>query len=575
MLILGINAYHGDAAAALFADGVCVAGAAEERFSRAKHQAGFPSQAIEWCLRSAGASAEELDHVAVSRNPSAHLYNKVLFAARRPLSGSGMLRARVSNASKIFDVKAELGRSLGIDPGRLRARFHRVEHHRAHLASAFFCSPFEDAACLSVDGMGDFTSTMWGSGQRNEISVDGAVGYPHSLGMYYTAFTQFLGLPKYGDEYKLMGLAAYGQPRHLGDVSEILSSPRDLSFKLNLDYFRHHKEGVEMSWASGTPEVGRLWSERMSETFGPPREIGGEVSERDSDLAASVQARLEEVLLEMLRQLYERTKNPRLVLAGGVALNCVVNGRILEETPFEDVWIQPASTDDGTAIGAGLWVANQVLDLPRVWKMNDVYLGPEFSDADYESALTSQGLWYTKLGDEEVSSRVAARISQGAIVGWFQGRMEFGPRALGNRSILCDPRSPDMKDILNARIKHREPFRPFAPSVLSDKTGEWFEHDYPSPYMLMAYQVKAPKRALIPAVTHEDGTGRLQTVDSRTNPRFHSLISAFDDLTGVPMLLNTSFNENEPICCRPEEAVDCFARTRMDVLVLGNYVAER
>lgn len=575
VLILGINAYHGDASAALFVDGACLAAAAEERFTRAKHQAGFPASAVRWCLEEAGASAEDLDHVAVSRNPSAHLYRKATFAAAHLRPTSGMLRARLANAARVLDVRSTLARALDVDPKRIQGRFHRVEHHRAHLASALFCSPFEDAACLSVDGMGDFVSTMWGRGRGNTIEVGGYVAYPHSLGMYYTAFTQFLGLPRYGDEYKLMGLAAYGEPRFAPRVREVLGLTRGMRFRLGLDYFLHHREGVDMTWEEGTPELDALWSPLVAEAFGPPREPRGEVTDRDRDLAASVQAVLEEVLLEMLRRLHARTRNPRLVMAGGVALNCMVNGKVLEETPFEDVWIQPAATDDGTALGAALWVWNRVLGRERGWVMTDAFLGPEFSEAECKQALEDARLPYRWLPDDELVEHVAGRIADGAIVGWFQGRMEFGPRALGGRSIVCDPGRAEMKDILNARIKHREPFRPFAPSVLAEAAGEWFTPDYPSPFMLMAYPVRPEKRSVIPAVTHEDGTGRLQTVDAGTNPRFHALISAFARKTGVPVVLNTSFNENEPICCRPEEAVGCFLRTRMDVLVLGNYIAER
>jgi carbamoyltransferase len=572
-VILGINAYHGDAAAALLIDGTCVAAVAEERFTRAKHQAGFPAQAIRWCLQEAGIAPEDLDHVAISRNPSAHLHQKALYAVTRFPSLAGMLRQRLANAARILDVKDALAQALDCDPSRLGARFHRVEHHRAHLASAMFCSPFENASCLSVDGMGDFVSTMWGRGAGNRIVVDGHVGYPHSLGIFYSAFTQFLGLPSYGDEYKLMGLAAYGEPLLLPQVREVLGL-RDLSPVLNLDYFRHHVDGVDMTWDTGTPVLGPLWSPRMEEVFGPPRTRGGEVTDRDRMLAASVQARFEEVLFEMLRRLFIRHRATRLVMAGGVALNCLANGKISRATPFEQVWVQPAATDDGTAIGAALWVWHQVLRRPRSWVMTDAALGPEFSESECIGAIEATGLGYRRLPDGELADHVAARIAEGAIVGWFQGRMEFGPRALGNRSIVCDARSGQMKDILNSRIKHREPFRPFAPSVLAERTGEWFDQDAPSPFMAMAYQVLPACRARIPAVTHEDGTARLQTVEAKVSPRYHGLISAFERRTGVPVVLNTSFNENEPICCTPAEAVDTFRRTRMDLLVLGNLVVE-
>jgi carbamoyltransferase len=575
MVILGINAYHGDAAAALLVDGTCVAAAAEERFSRVKHQAGFPERAIRWCLEEAGVGPEDLEHVAVSRNPSAHFHQKALYAATRLPSLVGMVRERLANAARIFDARASVAEALGCDAARLTASFHRVEHHRAHLASALFCSPFEDASCVSVDGMGDFVSTMWGRGRANHIQIDGRVDYPHSLGIFYTAFTQFLGLPRYGDEYKLMGLAAYGRPSMLEKVRNVLRLGRGVTPVLDLDYFRHHRDGVEMTWESGTPELGPLWSPRMEEVFGPARAPGAEVTDRDRDLAASVQVRLEEVLLEVLRRVHARHHLPCLVMAGGVALNCVVNGKIRGETPFEDVWVQPAATDDGTAIGAALWVWHQVLGRPRSWVLRDPCLGPAFSEGECKQAIDAAHLEYRWLADEDLVDHVAGRIAEGAVAGWFQDRMEFGPRALGNRSIVCDPRVPAMKDILNSRIKHRESFRPFAPSVLAERAGEWFDQDYPSPFMVMAYGVRSERRSRIPAVTHEDGTARLQTVDRAANARYHALIAAFERRTGVPVVLNTSFNENEPICCTPDEAVDTFCRTHMDVLALGNLVVER
>jgi carbamoyltransferase len=487
----------------------------------------------------------------------------------------GFLRSRVRNARRVLDVQSALADALDAHAEDIRAKFHRVEHHRSHMASAFFCSPFGEAACISIDGMGDFVSTMWGRGQGNQLKVRGAVTHPHSLGHFYQAFTHFLGLPKYGDEYKLMGLAAYGEPRLKQKVRELVELRHGLQFRLGLEYFVHHTKGVDMTWEEGTPELSALWSPRMVEAFGEPRPPGGDVTERDQDLAASTQEVLEEVGLEMLRRLQAMTGSTKLIMAGGVALNCVLNGKIRLETPFEEVWVQPASNDAGIAIGAGLWVWHQVLGRKRSWVMDHAYLGPSYEDAACRLALDSAKLSYRRLTSDDLVEHVSERIADGAIVGWFQGAMEFGPRALGNRSIVCDARRPDMKDTLNSRIKHREGFRPFAPSVLAERTGDWFEQDYPSPYMIMAYQVRHGKGQQIPAVTHADGTGRLQMVSADTNPRYHSLISSYERRTGVPVVLNTSFNENEPICCRPEEAVDCFVRTPMDVLVMGDFVCER
>jgi carbamoyltransferase len=571
--ILGVNAYHGDAAAALLVDGVCVAAVDEERFTRIKHQAGFPQQSVKWCLKEAGIPPEELNHVAIGRHPASNAWNKIKWMLRHP-PDPRFFKDRFQNAARILDLDDAIAASLDVSKDSLKATFHRVEHHRSHLASAFFCSPFEQAACLSLDGMGDFSSTMWSVGEGPRMKVMGTVSHPHSLGHYYTAFTQFLGLPHYGDEYKLMGLAAFGEPRFVDQVRKVLWLERDLQLRLGLEYFLHHTKGVAMTW-EGTPVVGAMYSEKMVEEFGPARNPANEVTERDADLAASIQFVLDEVVLEMLRRLQVKTKEKAVVTAGGVALNCVTNGKIRAQTGFEDVWVQPASNDAGTALGAALWVWNEELTQERTWEMKHAFLGPGFDDSDHKKALADAGLSSVSLVEHELFGYVAGRIADGAIVGWFQGRMEFGPRALGNRSIVCDPRRSDMKDILNSRIKHRESFRPFAPSILEEKAGQWFEQDYPSPYMLMAYAVKRDKRSDIPAVTHEDGTGRLQTVSRDANRRFHDLISAFEAKTNVPILLNTSFNENEPVTCTPKEAVATFQRTKMDLLVLGNHVVER
>ena len=572
-VVLGVNAYHGDAAAALLIDGRCVAAAEEERFTRVKHQAGFPDHAIRWCLREAGIEPADVGHVAIGRNPASNVKNKIRWMLLHP-PNPRFFRDRYRNATRILDVGDAVADAVGIDRKQASWKVHRVEHHRSHLASAFHCSPFEEAACLSIDGMGDFSSTMWGLGRGRDVSILGSVPHPHSLGHYYTAFSQFMGLPRYGDEYKLMGLAAYGEPTMKDKVREVLWLEKDLSFKLGLKYFVHHTKGVPMTW-EGTPVLGSLFSDRITDLLGPPREPGAEISERDANLAASIQAVLEDVGLEMIRRLHDQTKSKRLVMAGGVALNCVLNGRIPVDTPFEEVWVQPASNDAGTSLGAALWAWNQDLQRERTWTMGDVYLGPGFDEADLKEALEDGELHYKREDDETLFPRVAKRIAEGAIVGWYQGRMEFGPRALGNRSIVCDSRNPNMKDILNSRIKHREPFRPFAPSVLAEKTGEWFTQDHPSPYMAMAYEVRPEKRSVVPAITHEDGTGRLQTVERSANERYYELIAAVDKETGVPVVLNTSLNENEPICCTPREAVECFKRTRMDVLVLGNFVVDR
>jgi len=653
--ILGINAYHGDAAAALVKDGELIAAVEEERFNRIKHRAGFPARAIEYCLSAARISIDEVQHIGISRDPSANLQQKVLFTAKtfaarrtkdktqraaasvsfgnadthlagaiessRPTAGfsgsaperngNGNGRAasfthtlvdRLRNAAKISDVKSELAGALGVPRKKIRAEFHRIEHHRAHLASAFFVSPFDRAALLSLDGFGDFVSTMWGVGEENSVKVLGQVEYPHSLGIVYTATTQFLGFPHYGDEGKVMGLAPYGRPRFIDKFREIVQTDRSGSFHLNLDYFLHSTRGIEMSWDHGSPTIGRIFSETFERTFGPARPSDAPLSERDCDLAASVQLRLEEVAFHILDHLYAQTGLTVLGLAGGVAYNSVMNGKILRQTPFRRVFVQPAAGDSGTAIGVcyQIWSEQRakckgpgvnsgergaqserrsslahestLSSLPFVLRP---YTGPEFSLEEIRKELQNSDLKFQTYSDKDLINQAACDIANGLVVGWFQGRMEFGPRALGNRSILADPRRAEMKDILNARIKKREPFRPFAPSILAEHVEEYFEQTHPSPVMLMVYQVKTSHRDQIPAVTHIDGTGRLQTVMRDDNERFYDLIQAFYQKTGVPVLLNTSFNENEPIVCTPRDAIDCFLKTRIDVLYLGNCVVRR
>jgi len=577
MIVLGINAYHGDASAAILVDGELVAAVEEERFTRVKHTAGFPAHAVRYCLQAAGVTIQEVDHIAIPRNPRARLVQKVLYAVKLPR----FALERVRVLGHFGRIKEALAQALEVDPKAIKATFHRVEHHLAHLASSFFVSPFERAAVLSLDGLGDFASGMWGIGEGNRITVWGSVPFPHSVGMYYTAVTQFLGFWKYGDEYKVMGLSAYGEPEFLEEFRQMLRVNDGMGYEMDLRYFRHHTDGPTMTWEAGEPQLGQLFSEEFVRRFGDPHPPRTPVGRREENLAASLQARLEEVVLHQINALYrlvaERTKQPTnaLAYAGGVAFNCVANGKVFDATPFEHLYIQPAAGDAGLAIGAAFYVWHQVLGYPRKFVMEHAYWGPEFSDADIRRALERHGLAYRQLDRETLVRETAQRIAQGKVVGWFQGRMEWGPRALGNRSIVVDPRRPEMKDILNKRVKHREPFRPFAPSVLEEYTGEYYEHSYPSPFMLLAYKVRPEKRDEIPAPTHVDGTGRLQTVSQKTNPLYWQLIDAFRQLTGVPVVLNTSFNENEPIVCTPDEAIDCFLRTHMDVLAIGCFLVER
>src|SRR5262249_18088858 len=533
------------------------------------------------------------EHIAVSRDPSAHLHKKVLYAATRAVksvtgartpaqpaaeAARGFLTTvsdRLANAARVRDLKDDLTRALGVDKGRIRGRVHNVEHHRAHLASCFYVSPFERAALLSIDGFGDFISTMWAAGDHNTIDVFGQVEYPHSTGILYTATTQFLGFPHYGDEGKVMGLAPYGVPRFIDEFREIIRTEDEGQFRLNLEFFRHHSEGVDMSWDEGSPVIGRIYSDAYVDLFGPAREKGSELTGRERDIAASLQLRLEEVGFHVLNHLHEETGLTDLGLAGGVAYNSVMNGKILLNTPFKRIFVQPAAGDSGTAVGACYHVHNSLLDGDRGFVMEGAYTGPEFSNDAIQAELDARGLRYEICSDVELTRRAAQDIADGAVMGWFQGKMEFGPRALGNRSIVVDPRRADMKAMPNERIKKREPFRPFAPSILEEYLGDYFEQTHPAPTMLMVYQIKEDKRAKIPAVTHVDGSGRLQTVSRTVNERYYDLITEFHKLTGVPVVLNTSFNENEPVVCSPRDAIECFLKTRMDVLYIGSYAVRR
>jgi carbamoyltransferase len=581
MNILGINAYHANASAAIVCDGRLIAAVEEERFNRVKYAAGFPAQAIRYCLREAGLALADIDHVGVPRNLYARLGTKIYYALRMP----SFARERVKLLTKFTGVRGALAQTFDVDPAKLAAQFHRIEHHQAHLASTFFVSPFDRAAVLSADGLGDFASTMWATGDGGRLRVEGSIAFPHSLGLYYTAVTQYLGFLKFGDEYKVMGLAAYGQPEQLSMFREIVQfdpRSRDNGFRLGLDYFLHHRTGPEMSWAEAdkTPTLGKLFSDEMPRRLGLARQPEEPLEQRHRNLASSLQVRLEEVYLGMLKKLAESTRRKALCLAGGVAFNCVANGKIFESTPFEEVYVQPAAGDAGLAVGAAFHVWHQILGKPRSFVMDHAYWGPGYSSAKIRSAIYASnvakaGYSVAELPEEELIRRAAAIVADGRILGWFQGRAEWGPRALGNRSIVADPRRPEMKEILNQRIKRREIFRPFAPSILAEATGEWFARSHPSPFMTMAYPVRPEKRDKIPAPTHVDGTARLQTVTREANPRYWKLIRAFGDATGVPAVLNTSFNDNEPIVCRPEEALDCFLRTQMDALVLGDFLVTK
>jgi carbamoyltransferase len=586
--VLGINAFHADSSAAILHNGEFRCGVEEERLNRIKHWAGFPEKAIHAVIADERSSLTEIGHVAISRDPSAHFLRKALFALKNR-QGLDTIKSRLTNIKKVHDLGDRL-RQLDGGAG-FRGDIHHVEHHRAHIASSFFCSPFDQSACMSIDGFGDFCSSMSASGQGNKLEILDHVTYPHSLGIFYTAVTQFLGFPKYGDEFKVMGLASYGSPKYLPQMRKIVLLEKDGQFKTNLDYFVHAAEGVTMSWEGGEPLIGPLFSRKFVEEFGPARDAGSELTPRHEDLAASLQAMYEEAFFHRLNWLQKKTGQKNLCLAGGCAMNSVANGKIFRNTAFEQVYIQSAAGDAGTALGAALYVWHQELDRPRDFVMAHSYWGPHFSEAEIVGAMERNISGFTRslaggarIGELSIArvddfdllaQQTAASIANGKIVGWYQGRSEWGPRALGNRSILVDPRRAEMKDVLNSRIKRREAFRPFAPSILEERVGDYFEESYPDPFMIKVYPIKPAKRGEIPAVTHADGTGRLQTVSKAQNSRYWTLIKAFEEKTGVPVVLNTSFNENEPIVNTPDEALNCFLRTKMDRLVVGDWVVDR
>jgi carbamoyltransferase len=578
--ILGINAYHADSSACILHDGVLLAAAEEERFRRIKHWAGFPELAIRYCLAEVGIELSAVDHIAINRDPAANLWRKLMFSLRqRP--DLGLVLDRLRHASRWSSISDEFAKRF---PGAdVAERTHHVEHHLAHLASTFYVSPFEEAVVVSVDGSGDFATAAWGIGKGTKLVIQGRVSFPHSLGIFYEAMTQHLGFPHYGDEYKVMGLAPYGEPAYVSQLRQIVVPRPDGAFRLNLDYFRHHRERRVYQWHDCAPSSDRLGNDRLDGLLGPRRAPDEPLEQRHKDIARSVQWVYEDALFSLLNRLYERHRLPYLVLSGGCAFNSVANGKVYERTPFERCYIQAAAGDAGGAIGAAFHVWHALANGERRFVMKHAHWGPHYSEAEIRRSIESE---LVTANDPSIEMRhepdeakycqaVASAIADGRVIGWFQGRMEWGPRALGNRSILCDPRRADMKNILNLKIKRRESFRPFAPSVLREAVNDWFETDDDVPFMMKVFQIRSERRSQIPAVTHVDGSGRLQTVNSDTNPRYHRLIEQFRDLTGVPMVLNTSFNENEPIVCRPEEALDCFLRTKMDVLAIGEFIISR
>ncbi|MCP5048094.1 MAG: carbamoyltransferase, partial [bacterium] len=536
MVILGVCAFHGDCSASILKDGRLIAAVEEERFTRVKHWAGFPEKSIKYCLKEAGVTLNEVDMIAVAKDPKANMRKKMAYVLKNPASWkkvSGKLKNK-----KTFETFEQLfARAFNMDEGEVKPKIVYVEHHLAHLASAYLVSPFSESALVSIDGFGDFVSAMYGVGKGNRFEVFQRVYYPHSIGVFYTMITQFLGFRKFGDEYKVMGLSSYGEPEFLDQMGDIISYTGGGNYRLNLEYFKHHRLKLDYRWESGEPEFPDIYSQAFVERFGRARGSGEEVTGFHKNFASSMQGHVEGIIFEILEHVYDRVGIDKLSFAGGVAMNSVVNGKIIGNTSFRDVYIPPAAGDAGTSMGAAFYVWNHLLGNERSFRLDSGYWGPEYFEDEiggvverYKEKLGDRQYLVSCVGDEEqLIEEVVGEIIGGSVVGWFQGRMEFGARALGNRSIVVDPRRGDMMDILNARIKKRELFRPFAPSVLEEVVGEWFEDSSPVPFMERVYRVREGKRGEIPAVTHVDGTGRLQTVSEGGNGLYYKLIRRFGE----------------------------------------------
>ena len=579
MYIIGINAYHADSSACIIKDGKLVTAVEEERFTRIKHFAGFPKLSIQHCLDECEISLSDVNYIAINQDPKANNFKRLIFLlTHRP--SLKLIIDKISKRKKYHSIKDTLNQEFKND--NFNGEVVNIEHHLAHLSSCFHVSPFEEACVVSVDGFGDFASSAWGYGKNNDIKIDKKIHFPHSLGIFYQSITQYLGFKNYGDEYKIMGLAPYGKPEYLDKLKKILILKPNGEFELNLKYFKFHKSNFNYTWNSGTVSIDDLYSNEMEVLLGKSRTKDEELTDFHKDIAHSTQKIYEEAFLNIVNTLYNKYKSKNLCIAGGCGMNSVANGKVKKLTNFENVYIQPAAGDAGGAIGSAFSTYHNILKQPKSFVMKHAYWGNSYSE-DYIKSLLEKNKFkldknfeVKKIHDQsELSKDVASEIADGKVVGWFQGKMEWGPRALGNRSILGDPRRKDMKDILNLKIKRRESFRPFAPSILSENVDQWFEIDDKVPFMMKVYQIKEDKRSIIPAVTHVDGSGRLQTVSSEINNKYYSLINEFFKLTKVPILLNTSFNENEPIVCKPEEALDCFLRTKMDLLVLENILIKR
>jgi len=575
-LVLGITTAHPDTSAVLVNDQGVVAAISEERINRKKHSAAFPRLAIQEVLRMGGATIADVTDIAIARDPKANAAAKAKFMLANPSAGISTMRKRFGVQREAMGLGENFAEATGVQEADIKAAFHRVEHHLAHVASSFYWSPYDKCAGISVDGAGDFATAMIAKCEGTKIEILNRCYWPHSLGVLYTSVCHFIGFTKYGEEYKVMGLAAYGEPKYMDQMAKLATYDPERGIRLNLDYFQHHKTAQMLNTESEdeilTPQ---MWSDKMKELFGENRQRKTPLGQRENDIAASLQAHFEKLYLALIADAVAKTGYKTAAMAGGCALNGVGNGKCLMQGILDDVYFQPAASDDGTAAGAAAWVLHNKLGAPRTPAVWSGYWGTSWTDDQIEKDIKASGFPYQKLTRDGVVAKAVEALSQGRIMGWFQGREEWGPRALGNRSILCHPGWPDMKATLNARVKNREPFRPFAPVVLENRLKDCFHGTQPVPFMNVVFKVRAEWKERLSATTHEDDTGRVQTVRREQNEIFHDLITAFDKKTGIPVVLNTSFNENEPIVHTPAQAIDCVARTHMDALGIGNFWLEK
>ncbi len=572
--LIGINFLHSDTSASIFKNNELIAAAEEERFVRIKHTSNFPENAIKYCLSVANINISQVNIISVNSNPIQSLGRKILFTLKNPNSFS-LVYSSLNNMRKKISLK-KLIQNLD-NKNNFNGKIEYIDHHESHISSSLYFSNFNECVNLSLDGFGDFSSSAWGTFKNNKNIIDERVFFPHSLGIFYQALTQFLGFKNYGDEYKVMGLSSYGKPRFIDEISKIVYSTTN-GFELNLKYFEHHKKNIIKKNTNGQLEYDNLYSKELINLLGKERNPNDIITDKHKDIAKSAQFVYEKIFLNLLNHLYKKYKIRNLTLSGGCIMNSVANGKILKKSPFTKIYIPPNPGDAGGSIGSAVTSLKRKINKNIILK-NYSYLGNKYSSKDIERYILNNNelkkFKIEKNNEEDLINKTASFLTESKIIGWFQGRMEWGPRALGNRSILADARNPKIKDIINLKIKRRESFRPFAPSVLSEFSNDWFEINKEVPYMSEVYPVKFEKQKILPAITHVDGTGRLQTVKKQDNERYYDLIFKFYQLTSVPVILNTSFNENEPIVRNPQEAINCFLRTNMDILVLEDWIIRR